>query len=182
MHNLMTTQSKTTPSIKQEQTMTNAAKGQILKSGLMDERQLAQYSAAVAVSIFKLRTAFHTQARNFRESEIDALNALWLETFSNFRPEDIQEAVLRFIKDDRKGFFPSPGQVEGFVEQIVKERKAQEKSVEYWAKEVARRHRLMAAMEELRKTQSHVNDVGAVTEEMWDALKKRALEKQEGVE
>lgn len=73
-----------------------------------------------------LQTAFPTIVRNYDEYEFNSLQALWYRIFKNV-PEDIMsEAILRYIINDRKGFFPSPGQIIGCIEQIVKERKDDE--------------------------------------------------------
>jgi hypothetical protein len=54
------------------------------------------------------------------------LTALWLEIFAEVERGILNEAILRFIAADRKGFFPSPGQVMGVVGDIIKERKKRE--------------------------------------------------------
>ena len=92
-----------------------------------------QHNALVAAELYKLRIAYPAQARNFKPEEVAATNALWVEIFEGVEPQVLHEAVKRFITTDRKGFFPAPGQVAGFVEQIMKEREA--------AREMRRNHK-----------------------------------------
>jgi len=47
----------------------------------------------------------------------------------------MQEAIRRFIINDRKGFFPSPGQIIGIIEQLIieeEEERERIESEEYW--------------------------------------------------
>jgi hypothetical protein len=55
------------------------------------------------------------------------LTALWLEIFTEVERGILNEAIMRFVAADRKGFFPSPGQVMGFVEEIIAEREKRAK-------------------------------------------------------
>ena len=53
------------------------------------------------------------------------LMALWLEVFVEIEPGIFHEAILRFVTADRKGFFPSPGQIMGIIVDIQAERERQ---------------------------------------------------------
>lgn len=70
-----------------------------------------------------LQTAFPTVVRNYDEYEVQALQQLWYDIFKNVPEQLMREAIKRFIINDRKGFFPSPGQIVGYIEQIVAEQK-----------------------------------------------------------
>lgn len=74
-----------------------------------------------------LQTAFPTVVRNYDQREFEALQRLWYDIFKNVPEQLMKEAIKRFIINDRKGFFPSPGQIVGYIEQIVKEQQAAEK-------------------------------------------------------
>jgi hypothetical protein len=87
-----------------------------------DERK--KRNAIIAAELYKLRIAYPAQSRNFSDAEAKATNALWSEIFAGAPPDVLREAVTRFIITDRKGFFPSPGQIAGAAEQIIKERGA----------------------------------------------------------
>ncbi len=76
--------------------------------------------------LLALQTAFPTVTRNYDKREFKALQSLWHEIFKNVPEELFAEAVKRFIITDRKGFFPSPGQIIGHIEEIVKERENEE--------------------------------------------------------
>jgi len=91
-----------------------------------------EHEAVISAELAKLRFAYPTQARNFKQEEADIIQALWSEVFAGVDPVILHEAVIRFIKTDRKAFFPSPGQIMGVVEDIKKER--------YW-REFERRER-----------------------------------------
>ena len=106
---------------------TALAKGRIVGRYGMSEQQLAVYNAEVSISLLTLRTTFPTQARNYSDKEHDMLTALWLEIFAEVEPGTLHEAVMQFVATDRKGFFPSPGQVMGIVEDILAKREAAEK-------------------------------------------------------
>ncbi len=73
-----------------------------------------------------LQTAFPTVVRNYDEYEVQALQQLWYDIFKNVPEQLMREAIKRFIINDRKGFFPSPGQIVGYIEQIVAEQKEAE--------------------------------------------------------
>ncbi len=68
-----------------------------------------------------LQTAFPAVVRNYDEYEFQALQNLWYDIFKNVPEQLMREAVKRFIINERKGFFPSPGQIIGYIEQIVAE-------------------------------------------------------------
>jgi hypothetical protein len=106
----------------------DAAQAAIIDSTGASEAEIAQYRAIVSMELFKLRTAYPTQARNYSDIETDALTALWLEVFTGIDGRVLHQAVIRFITDDRKAFFPSPGQIMGYVEQINKEIEAEKQS------------------------------------------------------
>ncbi len=72
-----------------------------------------------------LQTAFPLSVRNYDEYEFKALQSLWYEIFKNVPEELMNEAVKRFIITERKGFFPSPGQIVGCIEDIMRNREAE---------------------------------------------------------
>ena len=106
----------------QPPTFAGLAKNRIISKYGMTEQEWAIYDAALSIGLLTLRTAFPTQTRNYSDREHDMLTALWLEMFAEVKPDILQEAIMRFIAKDRKGFFPAPGMVMGFVEDIQKER------------------------------------------------------------
>ena len=115
----------------------------------MSEKQFASFYAVVTVELFKLKTAYPTQAQNWTDTDWDAREALWLEVFAGIDPWVIHEGVLRFIKNDRKGFFPAPGQVMGYVEDVAAEREKEQKRIvaeAHWAR-VAESDKRVAAGE-----------------------------------
>jgi hypothetical protein len=107
-------------------TFAELAKNRIMSKHGMIEQEWIVYDAAVSIGLLTLRTAFPTQARNYNDREHDMLIALWLEIFAETAPDIFHEAIMRFVATDRKGFFPSPGQVMGFAEDIIKEREWKE--------------------------------------------------------
>ena len=112
--------------VQHQSTLTNVAKNLVMSKHGMTEQQWALYDAEVSIGLLTLRTAFPTQARNYSDREHDVLTALWLEIFAEVEPGLLREAIMRFVATDRKGFFPSPGQVMGLVEDIRAERKRKE--------------------------------------------------------
>ena len=110
----------------QPPTFSGLAKNRVISKYGMTEQEWAIYDAALSIGLLTLRTAFPTQTRNYSDREHDMLAALWLEIFAEVNPEILREAIMRFISTDRKGFFPAPGQIMGFVEDIQKEREWQE--------------------------------------------------------
>ena len=107
-------------------TLTDITKLRIMDKYGMTEQAWAILDAEVSIGLLTLRTAFPTQARNYSDREHDMLTALWLEIFAEVERGILNEAIMRFVAADRKGFFPSPGQVMGYVEEIIAERKKRE--------------------------------------------------------
>ena len=89
------------------------------------EQEWAAYDAEISIGLLTLRTAFPTQTRSYSDREYDMLTALWLETFVEVEPGIIHDAILHFVNTDRKGFFPSPGQIMGNVVDIQAQRERQ---------------------------------------------------------
>jgi hypothetical protein len=85
----------------------------------LSEQEIAEREAVIAAGLYRLRLAFPMQARSFTDEEAAATNKLWRDIFIALHPRVFHEAVMRFIVTDRKGFFPSPGQVVGIVEDMV---------------------------------------------------------------
>lgn len=75
----------------------------------------------IAGELARLQTAYPTQARNYSQTEVEVTCALWADIFGRIHPQVFHEAVDRFILNDRKGFFPTPGQVVKYVEDIISE-------------------------------------------------------------
>lgn len=73
-----------------------------------------------------LSTAFPTVVRNYDDYEVKAMQELWYSIFKNVPEELFQEGIKRYIINDRKGFFPSPGQIVGIIVDIVEKRKWEE--------------------------------------------------------
>lgn len=94
---------------------------------VMTEIEKAEHSALIAVELYRLRTAYPVQARNFSEEEAEAMNALWSEIFMGVDLQLMHEATMRFIITNKTGFFPSPGQIVDVIEQIIKEREIAER-------------------------------------------------------
>ena len=101
----------------------------IMNESGMCEKQWAMHMKSVTKCLFRLRTAFPVQSRNFDEIETEALTALWLEFFADIKPEILESAVNLYIKRNRTGFFPSLGQIVGFVEQIMAEGEARQQAI-----------------------------------------------------
>jgi len=106
-------------------TLAELAKNRIINKNGITTQEWAVYDAEISVGLLMLRTAFPTQTRNYSDREHDMLMALWLEIFVAIEPGIFHEAIMRFIAADRKGFFPSPGQIMGIVEVIQAERERQ---------------------------------------------------------
>jgi len=106
-------------------TFAELAKNQLMHKYGMTAQEWAIYDAEISVGLLKLRTAFPTQTRNYSDKEHDMLMALWLEIFVAIESGIFHEAIMRFVATDRKGFFPSPGQIMGIVADIKTERKWQ---------------------------------------------------------
>jgi len=100
-------------------------KNRIINKNGITTQEWAVYDAEISVGLLMLRTAFPTQARNYSDREHDMLMALWLEIFVATEPGIFHDAIMRFVAADRRGFFPSPGQIMGIVEDIQAERERQ---------------------------------------------------------
>ena len=118
-------------------TFAGMAKYRIMDKYGLSEQAWAILDAEVSIGLLTLRTAFPTQARNYSDREHDMLTALWLEIFAEVERGILNEAILRFVTADRKGFFPSPGQVMGLVEEIITEQKKREAD-EHMKREIVR--------------------------------------------
>ncbi|MCL1861987.1 MAG: replicative helicase loader/inhibitor [Defluviitaleaceae bacterium] len=106
-------------------TFAELAKNQLMHRYGMTAQEGAIYDAEISIGLLKLRTAFPTQTRNYSDREHDMLMALWLEIFVAIEPGIFHEAIMRFVAADRKGFFPSLGQIMGIIEDIQTERERQ---------------------------------------------------------
>lgn len=85
---------------------------------------------SVAKQLLVLQTAYPTITRSYNKSEYRSLLKLWYSIF-RFVPENtMREAIRRYIINDRKGFFPVPGQIVGYIEQIVSEQNAAQEARE----------------------------------------------------
>lgn len=82
--------------------------------------------AQINKQLMVLSTAFPTVVRNFDPYEFKATQELWYNIFKNVPEELLQEAVMQYIINERKGFFPSPGQIIGIITEIVKKREMDE--------------------------------------------------------
>ena len=127
---LQTTNQKTEPIYAVIQantppTFASLAQNRIMNKLGMTEQEWAVYDAEVSIGLLTLRTAFPTQSRNYSDREFDMLTALWLEVFVEIERGILNEAVIRFVTADRKGFFPAPGQIMSIAEEITAERKKQ---------------------------------------------------------
>jgi len=88
----------------------------------------------IAAELYTLRMAYPIQARKFTEREVSRTNELWAEIFAGIDHRLLHKAIIRFIAQDRKAFFPSPGQIIAVVEEIAIEEKAEQLSAEqHWA-------------------------------------------------
>jgi len=81
----------------------------------------AKQNALIRAEVKVLRTAYMVQTKNMSNDDLAAIEKLWKETFACVDPFILHEAVMRFIKKDRKGFFPAPGLIIGYIEEIVSE-------------------------------------------------------------
>jgi len=106
-------------------TLAELTKNRIINRNNITTQEWAVYDAEISVGLLMLRTAFPTQTRNYSDREHDMLMALWLEIFVAIEPGIFHDAIMRFVAADRKGFFPSPGQIMGIVENIQAERERQ---------------------------------------------------------
>jgi len=111
--------------INEPPTLAGLAKNRIMSRCGITEQEWAIYDAEISVGLLTLRTAFPTQTRNYSDKEHDMLTALWLEIFVSIEPGILNEAIMRFVTADRKGFFPSPGQIMGVIVDIQAEHERQ---------------------------------------------------------
>lgn len=93
-------------------------KAQTLPSEMSNESK-KKVQTAIAGELAILQVAYPTQARNFTHGEIQTTCRLWGEIFGRVHPRLLHEAIQRFILEDRKGFFPAPGQIAGYIEAII---------------------------------------------------------------
>jgi hypothetical protein len=117
-------QTDVTRQVQEPPSLAGLTKNRMVAKYGMNEQERALYDAEMSMGLLTLRTAFPTQSRNYSDREFDMLTALWLEIFVEIERGILNEAIIRFVTADRKGFFPSPGQVMGIVEDIQAERKA----------------------------------------------------------
>jgi len=92
----------------------------ITKYGKENITAACDKNKAISAALLKLSLAYPAQSRSFSPEEVRALTMLWNEAFEDIEPDMLHEAVRRFIAEDRKGFFPSPGQIRGIVEDTAK--------------------------------------------------------------
>jgi hypothetical protein len=83
--------------------------------------QQSQKNKTIAAALAKLNIAYPVQTRSFSEEDVRLLSLVWHEAFEDTEADILEEAVKRFIKNDRKGFFPAPGQIMEYVEEIGEE-------------------------------------------------------------
>lgn len=76
---------------------------------------------SIAGVIATIQLAYPVQMRNYSKEEVFATCRLWRELFGRVHPQLLYEATMRFIKTDRKGFPPVPGQIKGHIEKIIGE-------------------------------------------------------------
>lgn len=95
---------------------------------IQQETQVAVKS--IADQLMVLQTAYPTTTRNYSKSEYKAMLGLWYSVFSKVPEDTMREAIRRYIINDRKGFFPVPGQIVGYIEQIVSEQNAAQEARE----------------------------------------------------
>lgn len=124
-HNQLQANHQTKPQSLEQTSLAGLTKNSIMAKFDMTEQEWSMYDAELSLGLLTLRTAFPAQARNFSEREHDMLSALWQEIFAEAEPGMLREAIMRFISADRKGFFPSPGQIMDTIEEITAERKKQ---------------------------------------------------------
>ncbi len=101
----------------------------------MKPQDREKHCKMIAGELAVLQMAYPTQSRNFTHSEVELTNRLWEEVFCQVHPKLVHEGVMLFIVSDKKGFFPTPGQVVACVEEIIREQQE---------KETLRRHRQWA--------------------------------------
>jgi len=95
-----------------------------------------KYELFIAAELYTLRMAYPVQARKFTEREVSRTNELWAEIFAGVELRLLHKAIIRFISQDRKAFFPTPGQIIGVVEEIAAEEATEAKHLSaerHWA-------------------------------------------------
>lgn len=93
---------------------------------VMTEEQTKWVEESIAGVIATIQLAYPVQMRNYSKEEVFATCKLWRELFGRVHPQLLYEATMRFIKTDRKGFPPVPGQIIGYIENIIGEIKESE--------------------------------------------------------
>ncbi len=85
-----------------------------------------QLYLAVSAVFCQLRRIYPAQLKNLTADEVHELTAVWTDALSGLEIKILDEAVSRFIKTDKKGFCPVPGQIRMLAEEIETERKSME--------------------------------------------------------
>ena len=80
-----------------------------------DKKALKSPKKAILCELVRLRTVYPSQIKNYTAEEIEILQATWSEVFAETSPQVLSEAVMRFIKTDHKGIFPTPGQIMAII-------------------------------------------------------------------
>lgn len=81
---------------------------------IVRQRRMERMNNLEASKILAVLGAAYT--RNINETDAVALVKLWANIFSDIPYSDVGEAVMRFIRNDTKGFMPLPGQIMEIVE------------------------------------------------------------------
>lgn len=100
------------------------------KNWLQIQQETQVTVKSIADQLMVLQTAYPTTTRNYSKSEYKAMLGLWYSVFSKVPEDTMREAIRRYIINDRKGFFPVPGQIVGYIEQIVSEQNAAQEARE----------------------------------------------------
>lgn len=103
----------------------------ISQSWLQAQQEESETLESVAKQLLVLQTAYPTITRNYDKEEYQAMLRLWYAIFKNVPQRTMREAIRRYIITDRKGFFPAPGQIIGYIEQIVAEENAKKQQREF---------------------------------------------------
>lgn len=104
-----------------------------------------KYELFIAAELYTLRMAYPVQARKFSEREVRRTNELWAEIFAGADLRLLHKALIRFMATNRSGYFPSPGQVFGVLEDIAAEEAAEQKRIateRHWARVAAIERRI----------------------------------------
>lgn len=110
---------------------------------LLIVEQQKEKEKCIKLCLATLRIAFPTQARNYSEDEYNLLFNLWSHIFADIDPQILQKAVISFIANDRKGFYPAPGQVMEHVEKLMPEHKPNK-----WDKDILQSYERLKAINE----------------------------------